>query len=128
MTLSDEIHGMREGVIDLFVDLCQLGRSANADTGPEPSVPVIYDTESIPCGVSVSAGGEASDGSQAPVNQIVIRLPLTIDLSDLSRIRVLTRVWEDLSAPEDYAILGVPVRGFTCYMARCDRVTGGSVK
>ncbi len=127
MDFTEELRKASEEVAGMMMDLCQLGRQGEA-SGPEPTAAVSYDTEPIACGVSENPGDEVSDGSQAPLIGIVIRLPLTASLKDLSRIRVTTRLWEDLSKPEIYAVLGVPVRGFTCYMARCERITGESVK
>lgn len=81
----------------------------------------------IACGFRPANRGEILDGSQAPVYDARLRLSLSVDVSNIDRVRMTKRHGETITE-EDYSIEGLPERGPSAQVLTLKRITGNSTR
>jgi hypothetical protein len=66
-----------------------------------------------PCGLSDRASREVLAGTQVPLYDARLRLPLALDgaIDEADRVRITQRFGQPLAAPVDYEFIGLPRRG-----------------
>ncbi|MCL4735382.1 MAG: hypothetical protein KJ050_10650 [Candidatus Omnitrophica bacterium] len=128
MSLADSVESMRTAAAATMLDECLLGKAASSG-GLEPGhLSISWEPAISKCGVSVSAPREAGGGSQTDIGLVLVRFPYSLDLTDVTHIRLITRTGTALAEPEEYALEGTPGFGTTIRFAQAQRVTGGSVR
>lgn len=121
---AGEIARMRSTAAETFLDSCRLGDPTSSSWGSDPgSDSYAYGAE-IPCGFDMAPAGEAAEGSQAPVVDALLRLPVGTVVSGKHRVRITKRHGEALSPPQDYTVDGEPDRGVSALVLKLQAVTG----
>ena len=123
-----ELSGMREAAAASFLDACQLGAPSGGDWGNDPGARAYGWGAEMACGFQPSPGGEAGDGSQAPLADALLRLPLGTQVTGLDRVRITQRHGEALAEPDEYTIEGKPDQGVSALVLRLKIVAGTTAR
>jgi hypothetical protein len=119
-----EIADMKAQAVALFRDTGQIGTPTTPASADPTDVTWTW-SSTLGMGVDTSRPSEAVDGSGASLTDGTIRLPLTVTLSTVNRLKVISRDGATLTAPEYYRVVGDPTRGLTCLVARVKLINGG---
>lgn len=78
-----------------------------------------------PCGVAPKRKGEGMGGTEVPLHDAILRLPLSFVFTNLDRFKVVKR-FNAAITPVVYAVVGQPERGPSGYVLMVQVVTDGS--
>jgi len=120
-----EITALRTTAAETMLDTCQLGTVMVSTSGAYATETVSWAT-AIACGFR-AAGAREALGSQAPLNDAVVRVPITTIVTSVSRIKLITKLGYTLPAPEVYSVQGGPLYGPTCITLRLQALPSGGV-
>jgi hypothetical protein len=120
---------MRETAALTFFDTCRLGAVPEFEYGSLDSVPEdpLY-SDGQPCGFEPGRRGEVEDGSQAPIYDAILRLPVTASVASIDRVELTHRHGTALASPQIYAVVGAPELGPSANVLTLKLITGESIK
>ena len=121
---TSEIARMRWHAEQGMFSNCKIGTPVVTPPNPTPSAWTWG--EAISCGVAVANGSEATDGSGAGIVDVIIRLPISTEITTENRIQVTHKFRVPLDEPEIYAVVGEPSVTLLCKTIRAKRITGAS--
>jgi hypothetical protein len=123
---STELERMRDTAESSFMDSCKLGTPSGSGFNSDPGSTSYSWGSEIACGFDANPAGEAEGGSQAPVVDAMLRLPIGTTVTEEYRVRITKRHGEALGTPEEYTIDGAPDRGVSALVLKLKYVAGAS--
>ena len=122
--------GLRTTAESTFLDTCRIGTTPTAASdmwnlaNTVPADPLYADA--ISCGFKPTNAGEVRDGSQAPLHDATLRLPVDTDIKTVDYIELTHRHGTALDPLEYYAVIGKPELGPSALVLRLKFITGNS--
>lgn len=118
-----EIAALRSAAVETMLDTCQLGTLTVNTSGAYASQSVTFGS-TIACGFRAASAREQA-GSQAPLNDAVVRLPIETTVTSVSQVKLISKLSYTLPTPEVYAVQGGPQYGPTCITLALKRLPAG---
>lgn len=119
MLTASDLTGMREVQVLAMMDTCKLvSRTVSgADAFGNPVAG--WSEQESACGFDAlirqgRSSYEVMPGTDVPVFDARLRLPLTANVTNLDRVRITKRFGETLTKPLLFEVVGNPMRGPTC--------------
>lgn len=108
-----------------MMDTCRL---LTFGTGPVDEYgvtrPLYTEGGDLACGFYFGSGRRAeATGSQVPLSDAVLRLPLGTAIKQTDRVRLIARFGIALTIPENFEVVGQPMQGPSGLTVRINRVT-----
>jgi len=123
---ATEAAALRTAAEAAMLDTCQLGTVSNAaDDTYEGAETVTYAT-AISCRFVAQRGAEGA-GSEAVINDAMVRLPFATAATSVKRVKLVSRFGTALGTPETYRILGGPLTGPTAVTLKLKALPAGGV-
>jgi len=103
---------MRAAQLETMLDTCVLlSRSDGLVDAYNRPARVWAESAPIACGLDLRASRELLPGTEVPVYDARLRLPLTATVANIDRVRVTHRYGEALTSPLVFDAIGEPRRG-----------------
>ena len=125
MLTAGEIADMRETAESSFMDACRIGAPSTPAWGSDPGGLTYTYGAAEPCGFDPTPAGEVEDGTQTPLVDAKLRLPIGTVISELYRVSITARHGTAVTA-ETYVVEGAPRRGPSALVCDLKRITGAS--
>ena len=124
---ADELAAIQQTQNDYMPDTCQILTRGTSGTDARGK-PIQTWTAGAdgPCGFGPISSRDVMAGTQVPLAEARLRLPLTATFTNLDRIRITKRYDAALSASEDFEIVGPAKRGPSCFLVLLKRVTNAA--
>lgn len=107
-----------------FFDSCKLGTTTPASFGDDPGVITVSYANEILCGFKSGASREVKDGTQTPLYDALLRLPVGTVVSNIDRVCITKRFGVALTSEEYFSIEGAPAKGPSALVLRLKLITG----
>lgn len=122
---ATELAGFQSTAEGSFFDSCKLGTATAASFGSDPGSASYSYGDEIACGFAYGGQNEVKDGSQAPIYDATLRLPIDTTIANIDRVQVTQRHGVAIT-PEYYTIEGKPSRGPSAIVLNLKLITGVS--
>ena len=124
---ADELAAVQQTQNEYMPDTCQILTRGTSGSDPYGKpIPTWTAGADVSCGFGTISSRDVMAGTQVPLAEARLRLPLTATFTNLDRIRITKRYDAALSASEDFEIVGPARRGPSCFVVLLKRVTNAT--